>query len=119
MSITRVVNVSKRDVKTDGATMVPSLLSLQLRGEYKQTMDASKIASVSSNRTGITVYSPDRKPIEVYIDGGDTVSAVIRKALDAHEACSMEPPLQYRFPQCYDLRLHEGDKCYRSASFSH
>lgn len=94
---------------TAASAVPPSLLSLHLRSEHKQSADATKISSVSSNQKGVTVYGPDREPIEVLIDPADTVAAVIRKTLDAHEAACRTPPLLYRCPQCYDLRLHEGN----------
>ena len=108
--LVRPAVVPPRTVREVGAVTPPSLLSLQLREEHKQSAQCSKISSVASNRKGITVYAPDREPIEVFINSGDTVSMVIRKALEAHEATCMEPPLHYLFPQCYDLRLHEGSE---------
>jgi ribose 5-phosphate isomerase len=63
----------------------PSLLSLQLRPEYRATegVASPKISAVSSNNKGITVYAPDTSPIEVNVDGSDTVSNVIRKVIDS------------------------------------
>ena len=98
--------------KSEGTTTIPSLLSLQLRAEHNQgnsgdKMTASHLKSVKGSK-GLTIYAPDTSPIEVFVNTGDSVSTVIQKALEAHEAAEMDPPLHYRNPECYDLRLHDG-----------
>ena len=89
----------------------PSLLSVQIRAEHKQSSSAPAVESVSSaNLKSIIVYSPKKEPIKVAIEEADIVSAVIKKTLDAHQKQGKSPFLLYNAPECYDLRLHEGKK---------
>lgn len=89
----------------------PSLLSMQLRAEYKQSVASSAsvaVEVVAANLKSIIVYTPKRQPIKVVIEDADIVATVITKALDAHRKEKIQPELQYHAAECYDLRLHEG-----------
>jgi hypothetical protein len=43
------------------------------------------------------------------VNDTNTIDDLIKKALAVHQAGQMEPPLHYKDPECYEIRLHEGD----------
>ena len=46
--------------------------------------------------------------MKVNVGPSSTVEDIIKLTLQQHQQLSETPPLLYHAPECYELRLHEG-----------
>lgn len=57
----------------------------------------------------LTIYLPDFSDMLVYAAMDCTVNELIRIILKQHEQEDLDPPLDYRNPSIFELRMHEGE----------
>lgn len=88
----------------------PSSLALLLNGGGKVAA-GSPMPSRRKGGIALTIYLPNREPISINFDTNNSVDDLIRSVLSSHknESGGEGSDLHYHAPECYELRLHEGD----------
>ena len=91
-------------------TAVTDQSSYQPSGLTKLIEENEKSFNAPSHRGKIklTIYLPDYSEMEVYASPDTSISDLIRIILKQHEDEDIHPPLDYRNPHYYELRMHEG-----------
>lgn len=73
------------------------------------SLDDDNDADKDSGGVPLTIYLPDYNSIMVNVKETSNFKEVIQQVLVSHEKQGVEPPLDYRDPGMYELRIHEGE----------
>lgn len=100
------VPVLSRDTSTK-----PSGLTLLLdpKSQSNAAPSSTLIAAPTSGKIPLTIYLPNRNPLQIFVSASNSVEDVIKIALATHKRVGLQPALYYHAPEYYSLRLHEGD----------
>jgi hypothetical protein len=76
-----------------------------------QTQDEENGGDTDRDASGLplTIYLPDCSSITVHVLETSNFREVILQILKAHQKQGVQPPLEYRDPGMYELRIHEGN----------
>lgn len=99
----------KEIVKSGDISSSPSCLS-QLLNSTEGSKSGCGSAPASGVGISLTIYLPNKSPLSVEVDPSDTVDSAINTILNVDKASdSPSSSLHHHAPECYELRLHEGD----------
>ncbi|GMF12807.1 unnamed protein product [Phytophthora lilii] len=88
-----------------------SLLDKALKGPAAAAMGAipPMMGADGGAVLHLTIYLPTRDEMKIDLYDVSTVDEAIQELLRVHQAETLQPPLYYGHPECYELRLHDSD----------
>lgn len=92
-------------MQSDGE-QTPALSSLSL---MLMNCSAKTAEQDSGDKTNLTIYLPDYSSFSLKVNINSSFREIIKQLLEKHRADGAEPTLRYDKPECYELRIHEGD----------
>lgn len=93
--------------KEEGELLKVSALT-KLIEEFQATEEVAGDGDRDGGGLPLTIYLPDCSSITVHVKETSNFKEVILQVLRTHEKQGVMPPLEYKDPGMYELRIHEG-----------
>ena len=76
----------------------------------KKTSALTELLTTNApNTSELIIYLPSGASMSLYVGDSSNFEDIKSQILKEHEQQKLQPPLHYHAPDCYEIRMHEGD----------